>query len=50
MAIEAGLDAAILDPLDKNIISHLKAARTIIGADEFCADYIRAFREGILAK
>ena len=50
MAIEAGLDAAILDPLDKNIISHLKASRTLIGADEFCADYIKAFREGILAK
>lgn len=50
MAMETGLDAAILDPLDKNIISHLKASTTLLGMDEFCADYIKAFREGILTK
>lgn len=49
MAIQAGLDAVILDPTDKNIISSLKASRTLLGLDEACADYIKAFREGALA-
>ena len=50
MAIQAGLDAAILDPLDRNIITSIKVSRTLMGLDEFCADYIKAFREGVLAR
>ncbi len=48
MAIQAGLDAAILDPLDKLIISSLKASQALMGIDEYCADYIKSFREGKL--
>ncbi|MDP3804500.1 MAG: dihydropteroate synthase [Candidatus Omnitrophota bacterium] len=48
MAIAAGLDAAILDPLDNRIISSLKASQTLMGMDEYCADYIKFFREGKL--
>lgn len=50
MAIQSGLDAAILDPTDKNIISSLKATNVLLGSDDFCADYIKAFREGMLIK
>lgn len=50
MAIQSGLDAAILDPTDKNIISSLKASSVLLGMDDFCADYIKAFREGALIK
>ena len=46
MAIKAGLDAVILDPMDKSIISALRATKALLGMDEFCADYIKAFREG----
>lgn len=46
MAIKAGLDAVILDPMDKSIISALRASKALLGMDEFCADYIKAFREG----
>lgn len=48
MAIEAGLDAALLDPLDKNIASALAASKVLLCEDEYCAGYIKAFREGIL--
>ncbi|MCK4326550.1 methyltetrahydrofolate cobalamin methyltransferase [bacterium] len=48
MAIEAGLDAVILDPLDKNLMATLKAAEALLGKDEFCMKYITASREGEL--
>lgn len=49
MAVSHGLDAAILDPLDPAIISTLRASRALLGADEYCGAYIKAFREGKLA-
>lgn len=49
MAIQQGLDAAIIDPLDAKVFSSLKAADALLARDEYCADYIRAFREGRLA-
>ena len=48
MAMYAGLDAAILDPLDKYIISSLRASSALLATDEYCSEYIRAFREGKL--
>ena len=48
MAMQSGLDAAILDPLDKNIISSLRASEALLAKDEYCGEYIRAFREGKL--
>jgi len=48
MAVQAGLDAAILDPLDKEAMSILRASRALLEMDEYCADYIKAFREGKL--
>jgi cobalamin-dependent methionine synthase I len=48
LAIEAGLDSAILDPLDKKLISTIYAAELILGKDRFCQNYIKAFRAGKL--
>jgi len=48
MSIQAGLDAAILDPLDKQINSSLRASKALTCNDEYCSEYIRAFREGKL--
>ncbi|MEI6863019.1 MAG: dihydropteroate synthase [Candidatus Omnitrophota bacterium] len=48
MAIFAGLDAAILDPTDKLMSSNIRAALAIVGKDDYCADYIKAFRDGNL--
>lgn len=47
-AIVRGLDSAILDPTDKQLIGALKAAIVIAGKDECCLQYITAFREGRL--
>ena len=48
LAIEAGLDAAILDPLDKELFSSIYASEALLGKDEYCLKYIKAFREGKL--
>ncbi|MFA5255397.1 MAG: dihydropteroate synthase [Candidatus Omnitrophota bacterium] len=48
MAIQSGLDGAILDPTEKQIISSISAAQALICEDEYCAEYIKAFREGRL--
>jgi cobalamin-dependent methionine synthase I len=44
-AIGAGLDSAILDPLDKKIMSFVHSAELLQGKDEFCMNYLTAYRE-----
>ncbi|MFZ2447416.1 MAG: dihydropteroate synthase [Syntrophobacteraceae bacterium] len=41
-----GLDSAILDPTDKLLFGALKAAVMIAGGDDFCMEFIQAFRAG----
>lgn len=48
MAMVYGLDAAILNPLDKRLMSLIKASDTILGNDEFCMNFIAAYRAGQL--
>lgn len=48
MAMDRGLDAVIVDPLDRKLMSTLTAAKTLLGRDEFCTDYLSAFRQGRL--
>ncbi len=47
-AMAAGLDSAILNPLDRELMSLLRAARALLGEDKYCMDYIESFREGLL--
>lgn len=47
-AITQGLDSAIMDPTDNELFGALKAALLITGKDEYCMDYISAFRKGRL--
>lgn len=44
----AGMDAVILDPLDAQIMSLLRAAEVVLGRDHYCSKYLRAYREGKL--
>jgi len=46
--IEAGLDAAIIDPTEPNMVATVRAAEALLGKDEFCMNYITAHREGLL--
>ncbi|MFH1791977.1 MAG: dihydropteroate synthase [Candidatus Omnitrophota bacterium] len=45
MAIAAGLDACIMDPLDAAMMSSSLASDAIMGRDEYSMGYIAAFRE-----
>ncbi len=48
MAAYAGLDAAILDPLDAKLMSLVKVADLLTGKDIACRGFIRAHRKGLL--
>lgn len=48
-AVARGLDAAILDPSDKQLLGALRAALMLMGKDEYCMGYIKSFRKGLLA-
>jgi cobalamin-dependent methionine synthase I len=50
MAAAAGLDAAILNPLDAKAMSYVKAARMLLGRDAACRSYVRAYRAGTLVE
>lgn len=43
-----GLKAAVLDPLDKQLMADLITATTVMGRDEYCLKYIAAYRAGKL--
>ncbi|MBT3257811.1 MAG: hypothetical protein HN366_15330 [Deltaproteobacteria bacterium] len=48
LAMESGLNTAILDPMDKKLMSALAAAKVLLDQDPWCQGYTRAFREGRL--
>lgn len=47
-ALHCGLDAVLMDPTDKELYAALKAGLMVCGRDDYCMDYISAFREGRL--
>jgi len=47
-AVAHGLDSAIIDPLDKKIMTSIITAEMIMGKDEYCGEFIDAMREGKL--
>lgn len=46
LAMGAGMDGAILDPLDKKLMSYLYATEALLGQDEYAVNYLSKFREG----
>ena len=48
MAIAKGLDGAIVNPLDKKMMAAIVAAEALVGKDDFCMDYLKAYRAGML--
>ena len=48
LCMMAGLDSAIMDPLDMDIMAQCVAAEALIGLDEWCMNYITASRAGKL--
>lgn len=47
MAIAAGLDSAITDPTDSNMLATILAAEALTGKDRFCKKYNGAYRQGL---
>ncbi len=47
-AMGAGMDGAILDPLDKKLMSFIYASEALYGLDDYCMNYLMNFREGKL--
>jgi cobalamin-dependent methionine synthase I len=48
LAMKAGLNAAIVDPLDNKLMGTLRATAVLLGQDPWCQAYTSAFREGKL--
>ncbi len=48
MAVARGLDAMIVNPLDRRMMAMLRAAETLAGRDPYCMGYLEAFRAGRL--
>jgi 5-methyltetrahydrofolate--homocysteine methyltransferase len=46
LAISMGLDSAILDPLDREMMAMIRAGEVLLGKDEYCLKYLTSFREG----
>ncbi|MGI5867028.1 MAG: methyltetrahydrofolate cobalamin methyltransferase [Syntrophaceticus schinkii] len=45
MAVARGLDALIINPLDSKMIQNLIAAETLAGRDDYCMNYLKAYRK-----
>ena len=44
MAIAMGLDGAIINPLDKRMMANIIAAEALIGRDDYCMNFMKAYR------
>jgi 5-methyltetrahydrofolate--homocysteine methyltransferase len=47
LAMEAGLDSAILDPTDHQLCESLLATELLLGRDRFCRKYTQAFKSKV---
>jgi 5-methyltetrahydrofolate--homocysteine methyltransferase len=50
LSMSAGMDSAIIDPLNGEMIGLIYATEALLGMDDFCMEYISAFREGRFEK
>jgi len=46
LMMAAGMDAAIIDPLDARIMATIRTADMLLGNDDFCMAYLKAVRAG----
>jgi 5-methyltetrahydrofolate--homocysteine methyltransferase len=48
LMMSAGMDSAIIDPLDNQIMAVIKTADMLLGHDDFCMGYLKGVRAGII--
>jgi 5-methyltetrahydrofolate--homocysteine methyltransferase len=46
LAMGAGMDSAIINPLHKHMMGLIYATEALMGNDEYCIEYINGFRQG----
>jgi 5-methyltetrahydrofolate--homocysteine methyltransferase len=46
LAMDRGLDAAIIDPMDRYLMALIAASESLLGRDDFSMNYIMLSREG----
>jgi cobalamin-dependent methionine synthase I len=47
LAVAAGLDSAIVDPMDRELKAALLTTQMLLGRDRYCLNYTRAYRAGL---
>jgi cobalamin-dependent methionine synthase I len=47
LAMGAGMDSAIINPLHKHMMGLIKATEALMGDDEYCINYIKGYRAGL---
>ncbi|MCR3922353.1 MAG: methyltetrahydrofolate cobalamin methyltransferase [Firmicutes bacterium] len=47
LAMNAGMDSFILDPLNRDMMGMIFATEALLGMDEYCMEYIGAYRRGV---
>ena len=48
LAMQAGMDSAIMDPISKDMRNTMYATDALLGNDEYCIEFITAFREEVI--
>lgn len=48
MAVAAGLDSALMNPMDTQMIAAIRTAEALTGRDRHCRQYTRAVKKGIV--
>ncbi len=48
LMMDAGMDSAIIDPLDPKIMATIKTADMLLGNDNFCGNYLKGVRAGAI--
>lgn len=48
LMMHAGMDSAIIDPLDVKIMAAIKTADMLLGKDQFCMKYLQGVRAGAI--
>lgn len=47
LAMNAGMDSAVMDPTNRDMMGMVFATEAMLGLDEYCIEYIGAYREGL---
>lgn len=47
LAMNAGMDSAIMDPMDPYMQATMFATNALLGNDDYCMDYLEAYRDGL---